>query len=63
MKDNELDGKLTSGVFSPTMQKAIGFFRVAVETGDSRQVEISKKQLDAKVVRLPFVSNGKVLLS
>ena len=59
---NQLEGELTSGSFSPTMQQAIGFARVPVETGDTCQVEIRKKQLDASVVKLPFVRNGKVLV-
>jgi len=59
----QLEGELTSGSFSPTMQQAIGFARVPVETGDTCQVEIRKKQLDASVVKLPFVRNGKVLVS
>ena len=60
--DNK-EGELTSGTFSPTMQKAIGFARVPVETGDSCQVEIRNKQLEAQVVKLPFVRNGKILLN
>ena len=56
------DGQLTSGTFSPTMQKAIGFARIPVATGDHCQVEIRNKLLDAKVVKLPFVRQGKVLV-
>jgi len=57
----ELTGELTSGTFSPTMQKAIGFARVPVEASERCQVAIRKKQLDAKIVKLPFVRNGKIL--
>ncbi|MDX2507183.1 MAG: glycine cleavage system aminomethyltransferase GcvT [Gammaproteobacteria bacterium] len=57
-----LEGELTSGSFSPTMQKAIGFARVPVETGDTCQVEVRKKQLEASVVKLPFVRQGKILV-
>ncbi len=55
-------GELTSGTFSPTMQKAIGFARVPVGASETCQVAIRKKQLDAKIVKLPFVRNGKVLV-
>lgn len=60
--DGAGEGELTSGSFSPTMQKAIGFARVPVETKNSCKVEIRNKQLDAKVVKLPFVRQGKVLV-
>lgn len=56
------EGELTSGSFSPTMQKAIGFARVPVATEDHCKVEIRNKQLDARVVKLPFVRQGKVLV-
>jgi len=59
--DGAPDGELTSGSFSPTMQKAIGFARVPVATGTTCKVEIRNKQLDASVVKLPFVRQGKVL--
>lgn len=58
----EGEGELTSGSFSPTMQKAIGFARVPIATGDTCQVEIRNKQLNASVVKLPFVRQGKILV-
>ncbi|NOQ79974.1 MAG: glycine cleavage system aminomethyltransferase GcvT, partial [Gammaproteobacteria bacterium] len=60
--DGGKEGELTSGSFSPTMQQAIGFARVPLETGDTCLVEIRKKQLAAQVVKLPFVRQGKVLV-
>ena len=54
-------GELTSGTFSPTMQQAIGFARVPVDAKETCQVAIRKKQIDAKIVKLPFVRNGNVL--
>ena len=56
-------GELTSGTFSPTMQKAIGFARVPVDASETCQVAIRKKHLDAKIVKLPFVRNGKILVN
>jgi len=57
------EGELTSGSFSPTMQKAIGFARVPLETSESCRVEIRKKQIEAQVVKLPFVRQGKILVT
>ncbi|KMQ80460.1 Aminomethyltransferase (glycine cleavage system T protein) [Candidatus Burkholderia pumila] len=58
------DGEITSGTFSPSMQESIAFARVptGVQAGDSVQVVIRDKQLPARVVKLPFVRNGKVLV-
>jgi len=53
------DGEITSGSFSPTLGCSIALARVPVATGDSCQVEIRGKLLGAKVVRPPFVRNGK----
>jgi aminomethyltransferase len=57
------DGEITSGTFSPTMLESIAFARVpkGVQPGDTVQVQIRDKALDASVVKLPFVRNGKVL--
>ncbi|HEY5758193.1 MAG TPA: glycine cleavage system aminomethyltransferase GcvT [Steroidobacter sp.] len=57
------DGELTSGTFSPTMEKSIGFARVPVATGDRVEVDIRGKLLPARVVKYPFVRNGKALIS
>lgn len=56
-------GELTSGTFSPTMQKAIGFARVPAGVSETCQVAIRNKQVDAKIVKLPFVRNGKILVN
>lgn len=57
-------GEITSGTFSPTLGRAIAMARVPaeVQTGDSCQIEIRGKQLDAKVVKYPFVRHGKSCL-
>ncbi len=56
------EGELTSGTFSPTMERSIGFARVPAATGDRVQVDIRGKWLPARVVKYPFVRNGKVLV-
>ena len=53
-------GLVTSGSFSPTLQRAIAFARVPVATGDDCTVEVRGKALAARVVRPPFARNGKV---
>ncbi|MES2935035.1 MAG: glycine cleavage system aminomethyltransferase GcvT [Pseudomonadota bacterium] len=59
------EGEITSGTFSPSMQQAIALARLplGVAVGDTVQVEIRDKKLNASVVKLPFVRNGKVLVS
>jgi aminomethyltransferase len=56
------DGELTSGTFSPSMERSIGFARVPAGTGAQVQVDIRGKLLPARVVKYPFVRNGKVLV-
>jgi aminomethyltransferase len=59
------DGEITSGTFSPSLQLSIAFARVpaAVAAGDTVKVQIRDKALSASVVKLPFVRNGKALVS
>jgi aminomethyltransferase len=56
------EGEITSGTFSPTMERSIGFARVPVATGEQVQIDIRGKLLNARVVKHPFVRNGKVLV-
>jgi len=55
-------GEVTSGSFSPTLSRAIAFARVTKDTGDKCKIEMRGKQLDARVVKPPFVRNGKSCL-
>jgi aminomethyltransferase len=52
-------GMTTSGSFSPTLQRAIAFARVPVGAADRCTVEVRGKALPARIVRPPFVRNGK----
>ncbi len=57
------EGELTSGTFSPTLERSIGFARVPkATTGADVQVDIRGKLLNARVVKYPFVRNGKALI-
>jgi aminomethyltransferase len=57
-------GEITSGSFSPTLEKSIALARVpnGVQIGDTVQVEIRDKKLAAQVVKYPFARNGKGLI-
>jgi aminomethyltransferase len=57
------EGETTSGTFSPTLQRSIAFARVPRAAGAEVQVDIRGKLLAARVVQLPFVRNGKILLA
>ena len=59
------EGEITSGGFSPTLNQSIALARLplAVAPGNTVQVEIRGKLLNAKVVRYPFVRNGKRLVA
>jgi aminomethyltransferase len=58
------DGEITSGSFSPTLQLGIALARLplGVAPGDIVEIEIRDKLLKAKVVKPPFVRNGKPLI-
>ena len=54
------EGEILSGTFSPTIGKAIAFARVpAGDVGDV-QVDIRGKEVPVRVVRFPFVREGKI---
>ncbi len=57
-------GEVTSGTFAPTLEKSIALARVpnGVQVGDTVQVEIRDKLLNAQVVKYPFARNGKPLI-
>lgn len=55
-------GEITSGSFSPTLGKAIAFARVPATIGERARVDIRGKQIEVKVVKPPFVRNGKACI-
>jgi len=57
------EGEITSGTFSPTLERSIALARVPAAAGSSVQVDIRGKLLDARIVRPPFVRHGKALVS
>jgi aminomethyltransferase len=57
------DGEITSGTFSPTLERSIAFARVPAATSERVQADIRGKLLNARVVKPPFVRNGKSLVT
>ncbi len=57
-------GEITSGTFSPTLEKSIALARIplGIAPGEKVEVEVRDKKLQANVVKYPFVRNGKALI-
>lgn len=56
------EGEITSGTFSPTLQRAIALARVPGGIGERCEVEIRGKRHAARVVKPCFVRHGKRLI-
>lgn len=54
-------GEITSGSYSPTLSLSIALARipVGIAIDDTVQAEVRGKRLDCRVVKIPFVRNGK----
>lgn len=52
-------GEVTSGGYSPTLERSIALARVPAQIGEACFVEIRGKQVPANVVKPPFVRHGK----
>ncbi|TEU24675.1 MAG: glycine cleavage system aminomethyltransferase GcvT [Gammaproteobacteria bacterium] len=59
---NNGEGEVTSGTFSPTMNKAIALASVPKGSEGLCEIEMRNKMVSAKIVKPPFVRNGKVLV-
>ena len=58
----EGDGEVTSGTFSPTLERSIGLARVPAATGERVEIEIRDKRLPARIVKPPFVRHGQICI-
>jgi len=56
------EGEVTSGTFSPTLERSIGLARVPAASAGTVEVEVRGKALPARIVKPPFVRHGKVLV-
>ena len=57
------EGEVTSGTFSPTLERSIGLARVPSQTNDRCEVEIRGRLLAATVVHPPFVRHGRIAIA
>ena len=57
------DGEITSGSYSPTLQKSIAMARIPAGVSGQVEVEVRNKLLKAEIVKLPFVREGKSMLT
>ena len=55
-------GEITSGTYSPTLERSIALARVPAGTKGRVQVEVRGKLLGARVVKPPFVRAGQSLI-
>ena len=64
VKSTKGQGEVTSGTFSPSLQKSIALAKLPINSkvGDVVQVVIRDKELNAIVVKAPFVRHGKALV-
>ena len=58
------DGEITSGTFSPTMKKSIALARLpaSVPDGEIVHVDVRGRSLAARVVKPPFVRQGRIIV-
>jgi aminomethyltransferase len=54
------DGEITSGGFSPTLERSIAMARVPAGEYERAQVKVRNRLLDVRVVGLPFVRHGNI---
>ena len=63
LTENGGAGEITSGTYSPTLERSIAFARVPASTAQAVQVEVRGKLLPASVVKPPFVRFGRALIT
>jgi aminomethyltransferase len=54
-------GEVTSGGFAPTLERSIALARVQPGIGDRCEVDIRGRMVAARVVKPPFVRNGRAV--
>lgn len=54
------EGVVTSGVFGPTVDAPVALARIPVGDFEEVEIELRRRRLTARVVRPPFVRQGKV---
>ena len=59
---DRIEGEITSGTFSPFMKRSIGLARVPKDISDNAQVLIRNKLLNVRILSLPFIRKGKIMI-
>ncbi|MGD9393209.1 MAG: glycine cleavage T C-terminal barrel domain-containing protein, partial [Chromatiales bacterium] len=59
---DEAVGEITSGGFSPTLQRSIGLARISADAPESLEVDIRGKRLPVRIVKYPFVRKGQACI-
>ncbi len=54
------EGMITSGGFSPTIERSIALARLPAGDYETAKVDIRGKLLDVRLVKTPFVRNGQI---
>lgn len=54
------EGEITSGSWSPTLERAIGLARIPADADETCEIELRGKWKPARRVRPPFVRHGRV---
>lgn len=62
LDNGEEVGEVTSGTWSPSLEKSVALARVSADCGDQVDIQIRNKQVPARVVKYPFVRNGEALI-
>jgi aminomethyltransferase len=57
------EGEVTSGTFSPTLERSIGLARLPAAAEGRVEVDIRGKRIAARIVTPPFVRNGKARIA
>ena len=57
--DGQVRGEITSGTWSPSLDRSIAMARVIGDAGKNCMIEIRNKPVAARVVPVPFIKNGK----
>ncbi len=57
------EGEITSGGFSPTLQRSIAMARLPAGDYEQAEVDVRGRLLNVRVVDLPFVRHGKVRIN
>ena len=56
------EGVVTSGSYSPTLERSIGLARMPARADGAVEVDIRGRRVPARVVKPPFVRNGRALI-